>query len=102
MGVYFLVFVPSGCGLSLPAVLYCVPPADELTRVKIVTPTFVFVGAPTNFFANVTTKYGTTVGVAKYITHVVMAIYILSSLYKDVIQCSLRLDHQRSNSDKGI
>ena len=45
-------------------VLYCFPATDELIGVKIVTPSFVFVEAPTNFFANVTTKYGTTVGVA--------------------------------------
>ena len=39
--------------------------SDVLTSVDIVSPNFVFVGAPTNFYANITTKYGTKVHFVK-------------------------------------
>ena len=55
-GLYYIIL----CGTTHGVMLYHIS-TDIIVNVTIIAPSFISAEAPVNFFANVTTKYGTTV-----------------------------------------
>ena len=57
--------------------------SDELLSATIVSPDTIFTARPTNFYANVTTKYNTTVSYTVVIVIVVVVVIVVVFLSQD-------------------